>query len=235
MADVTGGGPKELLTLGHRTVLERVIDEAIRAGADETVIISSAQKPEIAEAVDAWSAGPFREACLRVVNQPAPRGLGDAVLWPETVGDALVLLGDCAYHGGSPLERMARLLYRGIDGCIAVEEAPEEEIGRYGICDVDDMGTIRRVIEKPRPDETSSRWAIAARYCFGARLMAALREWHADYSVEHPVGEFSLTPGFQWAIAQGFELKAVALQPGQARVDCGTPEEYQAARRMGWD
>jgi hypothetical protein len=49
------------------------------------------------------------------------------------------------------------------------------------------------------------------------------------------VKEISLAALLQRGIAEGFEIKAVALQPDQSRVDCGTPEEYAEARRLPWD
>jgi hypothetical protein len=43
-----------------------------------------------------------------------------------------------------------------------------------------------------------------------------------------------MTPVFQYAISEGFDLKAVPMMPGQKRVDCGSPEEYNAARWLDW-
>lgn len=231
MAALTGGMPKELVTLGRRTVLERVIDEAMHADVDEIVIVSSPAKPAIQTAVEEWSAGKFREARLRVAFQSEPRGLADAVFAADVEDDVLVLLGDCVFNGGSPVERMSNLVYRGIDGCIAVENVPDADVSRYGICEVNDMGSISRIIEKPNPTETDSRWAVAARYAFSARVLARM----AEIAQEITGPDLPLTPLITQAIAEGADLKAVALQPGMDRVDCGTPEEYQAARRMPWD
>lgn len=236
MAPLTQGRPKELLSLGRRSILERVIDEGIRAGADETIVVSSARKPEIEAAITEWNRGPFREARVRVVEQAEMRGLGDAVLGTCDVSDeVLVLLGDCVYFGESPAERMASLVYRGVDGCIAVESVSDDEVSRYGICEVDEMGTIRGILEKPQPDETSSRWAVAARYAFGAPAFAAMRHWFPCERERRSSGEISLTAGIQHAIREGFELKAVALHGTQERLDCGTPEEYLQTRGRPWD
>lgn len=231
MAAITGGGPKELLRLGHQTVLERVIEEAIDADADGVIVVSSPQKPQIEAAVRSWCEGRFREANLRVAYQAAPHGLADAVLAAGvTEEDALILLGDCVFAGESPATRMSHLLYRGIDGCIAVETVPDEEVQRYGICEVDGMGSIRRIVEKPRPEEIASRWAVAARFGFGVKWMARLAEVYDEERRDNPTGEISLSVLLQRLIPEGMDLKAVALQPGQERVDCGTPEEYAVAR-----
>jgi dTDP-glucose pyrophosphorylase len=236
MAALTGGEPKELLPLGRQSVLERVIDEAVRAGADETVVVSSARKPGIEKAINEWSQGRFREAKVRVVNQSTPRGLADALMSaPDIEDEVLILLGDCVFEGSSPAERMATLLYRGGDGCVAVETVSDDEVSRYGICEIDEMGAIRRIVEKPRPEDIASRWAVAARYAFSSPLFSRLREWFDEASRDCPESEITLTALVQTAIENGFDIKAVALQPDQARVDCGTPEEYAAARRLAWD
>ncbi|AIE87995.1 sugar phosphate nucleotidyltransferase [Fimbriimonas ginsengisoli] len=232
MAAVTGGAPKELLPLGRRAVLRRIVDEAIAAGADEVVVVSSPKKPQIEAALADWQSE--IQIPLRVAYQQSPRGLGDAIFCAEPEGDTLILLGDCVYDGGSPSDRMATLVYRGIDGCIAVETVPDEEVSRYGICQVDEMGGIRDILEKPQPHETTSRWAVAARYAFTGPVMDHLGEIFSQISAARPVGEISLTDLLRPAIQSGVDLKAVALQPGQARVDCGTPEEYAQALRLSW-
>jgi UTP-glucose-1-phosphate uridylyltransferase len=226
MASVTGGAPKELLKLGHRTILARVAEEAREAGADEVVVVNSPDKPAIDEAA--------REVDARVVYQPVMRGLGHAIALGSNEQDALVLLGDCVFAGGPPTGRMANLLLMGLDGAIAVEEVPEEEVHRYGIAEIDAMGTITSIREKPRPDETDSRYAVAGRYAFSARFLAFLRDY-VEHHLPRRDNEINVTEAIAAAIAQGMEFKAVALQPGQQRVDCGTPEEYAEARRLTWD
>jgi dTDP-glucose pyrophosphorylase len=234
MAALTGGAPKELLPLGHRSVLRRVIDEAISAETDEVVVVSSHAKPQIEEIVTEWrrDTGDVR---LRVAYQSSPLGLADALFAAEVEDDVLVLLGDCVYRGGSPVDRMATLVFRGMDGCIAVEQVPDEETRRYGICEIDDMGGIRRIVEKPAPDETSSRWAVAARYAFAAPVLGHLEELYLAARLQQPTGEVNLSGLMHQAIQNGVDLKAIALQPGQERVDCGTPEEYAEAHRLPWD
>lgn len=224
MAQITHGRPKELLSLGRRSVLQRIVDEALEADADEVIVISSPQKPELDEAA-------LSIPKVRVVHQTEPRGLADAVLTVESEDDVLVMLGDCAFHGGSPSPRMATLVFRGIDGCIAVEEVSDDEVSRYGICEVDGMGSIRRILEKPSPMDTSSRHAVAARFAFTPGVWSHLRQIYAELGGPP---DLPLTPILQRAIDTGVELKAVAVQPGQTRADCGTPEEYASARRLDW-
>jgi UTP-glucose-1-phosphate uridylyltransferase len=129
---------------------------------------------------------------------------------------------------------MANLLYRGIDACISVEHVSDDEVSRYGIVEVDQFtGGIERILEKPSPTETDSRWAVAARFAFSKPAMGFLMDF---ISATHIVGrEITLSDVVAEAIARGQDIRAVPLQPEQVRVDCGSPEEYMQARRLFWD
>jgi UTP-glucose-1-phosphate uridylyltransferase len=236
MLSVTLGASKELLMLGTRTVLSRIIDEAREAGLDGGVVVTSPTKLDIAASVDGWSQRQFADFPLRVAYQEDPKGLGHAVWAAGVEDDALVLAGDVVFTGGSPCERMANLIFRGIDGCVAVEPVEESQMHLYGIVELDDItGSIKRILEKPQPEGTESRWAVASRWAFSKVAMQLIN----DYS-QNPVRlamprEINLTEIINLAIEQGMEFKAVALQPGQDRVDCGSAEEYKAAMRLRWD
>lgn len=236
MLSTTGGSPKELLPLGSKPVLARIVDECISAGVDEVVIVNSREKPEIDRAVADWIAASPRDVPIRIAYQDEPRGIAYAVACAEVDDDALVLAGDVVFSGGSPTERMANLVYRGIDGCVAVEPVEERLVGQYGIIEIDEAsGSILRILEKPSPSETPSRWAVASRWAFSKRTMTLLADLCGLPSLSPSGKEFFLTDIIATAIREGLEFKAVAVQPGQSRVDCGGPGEYAAARRMSWD
>ncbi|HWD38841.1 MAG TPA: sugar phosphate nucleotidyltransferase [Fimbriimonas sp.] len=224
---ITHGAPKELLRLGSKTVLQRVVDEAREAEVQRIVVVSAPNKPALSLAAT--------ELGAEVMLQEQMLGLGDAIACAGVVDEALILYGDCVFEGPAPSFRMAELIRRGIDGCIAVESVDDEGTKQYGIVEVgESTGQIQRLLEKPGPEGTKSRWAIAARFAFGAPLMAFLQEFRAK--AEIPEGkELSMTPVFSAAVEAGFDLKAVPLQPGTKRIDCGSPEEYAAARWLQWD
>ena len=224
MKSVTGGGPKELLPLGGAPTIARVIGEARRAGIERIVVVSSPDKPQLDEFL--------KEYPVEIVHQTAMRGLADALACTDVEDDVVVLLGDGAYLGESPVPRMAELLEKGIDGAVAVEPTDDAGTLRYGIVEIDEWrGGILGIREKPGPEATASRWAVAGRYALSRRLLAFLGERVAAFSDS---GELGMTPVLNAAIAEGFDLKAVALQADARRVDVGTPEEYAAALRLPW-
>jgi UTP-glucose-1-phosphate uridylyltransferase len=230
MNSVTRGAPKELLPLGKGTVLGRIVLEAL-ASAERVVVVNSRRKP----AIDAFVETLHNER-VKIAYQDVPRGLLDAVCRSGVDDDAVVMLGDTVFRGHSPIERMAELIARGIDGVIAVEPIATDLIDQYGIVEVDEgTGAVKKLLEKPKCSETSSRLAIAARYAFSRPLLAFLTEQctkHADCGDE---GEIGLTEGLAKAIVAGFDIKAVCLQPDQERIDCGSAVEYRNAQEIHWD
>ena len=134
------------------------------------------------------------------------------------------------------MDRMASLLHRGIGGCVAVEQVPDDQMHLYGIAEINPRnGAIERILEKPNPNETTSRWAVAARYALNVSLMAELADFCLDPIRQSQPGELSLTEFLNLAIQAGRDIRAVPLQEGQQRVDCGSPEEYALALRESWD
>jgi dTDP-glucose pyrophosphorylase len=226
MQVVTGGKPKELLPLGRGTVLDQILKEA-RTVAERVIVVNAPDKPEI----ESWAAMNGVEHMI----QPARDGFADAVALTNVEDDAVILLGDCPYHGGSPLERMANIVYKGIDGAIAVETVPDESVRRYGIVEVNDWGGIDRIREKPKLEETESRWAIAARYAFSIGAMAEIRRITSEFKHERPGTEVGLSEVMQRMIDLGLDIKAVPLSPEQHRADCGSPEEYESSQSLLWE
>jgi dTDP-glucose pyrophosphorylase len=233
MQGVTGGAPKELLPLGSKPVLFRVLEEARLCDPDEIVVITSEAKTEMNEALEQWIRGPFADLPIRVEYQRKQNGAAPAVALAEVEDDAVILFGDSVYWPESPVQRMSNLVFRGIEGCIAVEQVGDADVSRYGIAEIDEAtGRILRLLEKPAPNETKSRWAVAGRIALGRSLMEALN--HAGDTWGGP-GELAVPHVLARAIAEGADVRAIAAQEDQQRVDCGSPEEYALALRQPWD
>jgi len=223
MLEITGGRAKELLPLGGRAVIERVIAEA-RIVSERVIVVASPQKLDLIVRVEQLGA--------EVAIQSEMKGFAHAIGCAGVEGDMIVLLGDCAINGESPVERMANLLHKGIDGAIALQEVSEGEVSLYGIAEIGDLGGIRRIVEKPTVADAPSRFAICARYAFAGPLTAFINQ-AAD--VWDGPGELGLTPILNAAIQMGFDIKAVPLPPDSKRADVGSPEQYQEARWWAWE
>ncbi len=226
MAEVTHGKSKELLPLGTRTVVDRILIEALSSGAEGVMLVNHPDKHDL----DAW----VREQdSVSLAYQREQRGLAHAISCACAVEDVLIQLGDTVYRGNSPAPRLVGAL-SSFDGAIAVESVTDAEVHMYGIVEFDENGMILRILEKPHIDETSSRWAVAARYVLCGRLMRELPVW-LETQLGSTEKEVPLTPFLNHCIKQGNRLLAVPLLENEQRTDCGSPEEYREARSKSWD
>ncbi|MFI5386884.1 MAG: sugar phosphate nucleotidyltransferase, partial [Fimbriimonadales bacterium] len=162
------------------------------------------------------------------VVQDRVTGLAPAVVLVAHLEPALVLLPDTIFFPLSPTSRIAKALSRGFDISIAVGQVDDESVSRYGIVEWNEQsGRISRILEKPRPGQTPSRWAIAARFGLSARTMLFVRERVRERAGgEH---EIDLPPILSEAIAAGYTALAVPLESGEQRLDCGNPDGYRHA------
>lgn len=196
--------PKEMLPLVDKPVIQWVVEEAVASGITDILLVISRSKRAIEEH---FNAVPELEAQLQAkgrtseletlralqgmarihfVWQPKMAGLGDAILQArEHVGDEpfAVLLGDSVVTtpDGTPVtRRLADVVEREGGSAVALQEVPEEKVGRYGIVGGDELGggviRARTFVEKPKPEEAPSRWAVSARYVLSASIFETLSE-----------------------------------------------------------
>lgn len=220
MQAITQGGAKEMVPLGSQPAIEAILTEA-RTVSDDIVVVSAERKTDLNHYLAARG--------VSIKFQADARGLADAILRVEFRPEVAVLLPDAWFPQESPLPRMANLVGMGIDAVLAVETVPDDQVSQYGIAEINDRGAITRLVEKPQPSETASRYAVAGRYAFGPAFLS----FFGEYATERPdqPGEFGLTEVIQAAIEAGLDVKAVALQTDQPRIDIGDPAGYRAARQ----
>jgi UTP--glucose-1-phosphate uridylyltransferase len=183
--------PKELLPIGDTPTLQLVIDEALGAGIEHIVVVSSRNKPAVEqyfapspELLDALEASGKTALAARVrsigsdwratiVYQDNPRGLGHAVgCAAEAIGDEpfAVMLPDELMGDSSLLAHMNGVCASTGGSVVALKEVPHEDVSRYGVIDpsgpVDEDGVvpIRDLVEKPSVDEAPSDLVIIGRY-----------------------------------------------------------------------
>jgi UTP--glucose-1-phosphate uridylyltransferase len=183
--------PKELLPIGDTPALQLVIDEALGAGIDHVVIVSSKGKPAIEayfepspEVIETLEASGRTELADRirgigadwrvtVVHQDAPKGLGHAVgCAAEAVGNQpfAVLLPDELMGDSSLLAHMNGICVSTGGSVVGLKEVPDEEVSSYGVIDpagpVDGDGVvaIRDMVEKPPRESAPSNLIIIGRY-----------------------------------------------------------------------
>ena len=148
--------PKEMLPVGAKPAIQLIVEEALAAGADEVVIVTSPDKPSLKRHFDpdpVWHARcakkPEIDAELTHLEeigrriswtyQTEQKGLGHAVLQAAdilrgTSEPVLILLGDALVSGKAPSPAMAAIS-RAFGGAsvVGLEEVPLKKVSRYGV------------------------------------------------------------------------------------------------------
>ena len=220
--------PKEMLPVGARPAIALIVDEAIEAGADEVVIITSPEKPLLKK----WFELNPPKAPVVWVDQLEQHGLGHAVLQAaEHFGaesePVLILLGDALVSGGNASSAMMEISKaNGGASVIGCEEVPRERVSRYGIMKssseiAEAFFKLADIIEKPAVEEAPSNLAVAGRYLLDPAVFRYLKDQTAGVG-----GEIQLTDAIRRMLAE----KTVFgyIYPGH-RHDIGNPSGYLKA------
>ncbi len=195
--------PKEMLTIVDAPIILYVVEEAIRAGIEDIVLIAGRGKHAIEDFFDTSYELEDRLAkdgklnlldrLTRIrdmanvisIRQKQALGLGHAVLCGKPIiGNEpfAVLLGDEITMGFDGEPNVTAQLVESFENTqlstVAVMKVEEKDVSKYGIADVDESNPelfrVHSLIEKPKPTETKSRWALPGRYVFSARLLEIL-------------------------------------------------------------
>ncbi len=238
--------PKEMLPIVDVPTIQLVVEEAVRAGARQVVVINGRHKQEIenhfdyAVELEQNLREKGKEATLREmeaitesvslisVRQKRPLGLGHAVLCGrDVVGEEpfAVLLGDDLIDdgGGEPgIGQLARVYEETGAGAVAVMEVPPGSEHMYGIVDGEEVQDgrirIRDMVEKPSPGTAPTRLAVIGRYVLPPEIWPMLESTEPGHG-----GEIQLTDA----------LRELAAGPGLygVRVD---GERHDAGDKLGF-
>ncbi len=172
----------------------------------------------------------IRASTIVWVNQPEPRGFGDAVLHAERLVDDVEFL----VHAGDTLifsqgEAVHSRLFRAhaarkSEATLTVQKIRDPR--QYGVAEVQNAARgsldVLRVVEKPaRP---ASKLAIMPLYVFTPAIFDALKA-----TAPGKGGEIQLTDAIQRLLETGHSVQAVKLRADDVRLDIGSPETYWEA------
>ena len=244
----TKASPKEMLPVVDKPLIQYAVEEALAAGASRLVFITGASKRAIedhfdsdqeleallesqgkSELVDTLrSVLPSYASCI-YIRQPAPLGLGHAVLCalPAVNNEPFfVHLADDLIQGDPPcLKQMADVYAAKRASVLGVEQVPRKDTDRYGIVEIEadrsHTGRIRSIVEKPKPDVAPSTLAVVGRYVLTPSIFE-----HLERIGRGAGGEIQLTDG----IASLMREEAIyAYRFTGKRYDCGSKLGYLQA------
>ncbi|PUA31218.1 MAG: hypothetical protein B9J98_07100 [Candidatus Terraquivivens tikiterensis] len=158
------------------------------------------------------------------VNQPEPRGFGDAVLAARPVIDGPFLLhaGDTYIisKGDEHLKRLFDVHKRfNADATLLIQYV--EDPRAYGVVEGDEVSegvTLVRSLEE-KPERPKTNLAIMPIYIFDSVIFKAL-----EVTKPGKGGEIQLTDAIQKLVDWGLKVYAVRLRPDEQRLDIGTPQ-----------
>ncbi len=234
--------PKEMLPIVDKPLIQYAVDEAVEAGCDTLVFVTNRYKHSVADYFDkAYEleqklerAGKYEQLeLIRNVLPPGVRavfvtqaealGLGHAVLCAKPViGDepfAVLLPDDLIWsRGDGALKQMADRAQATGSSVIAVQDVPREQTGSYGIVATDafdgQAGRIKRIVEKPNPDEAPSNLAVVGRYILDPSIFELL-----ETTGQGTGGEIQLTDAIESLLSR---KPVEAFRFHGTRFDCGT-------------
>lgn len=245
----TKASAKEMLPIVDKPLIQYAVQEAISAGADELIFITGRSKNSIMDHFDkayeleAELEQRGKTQLLEMVQEILPPGitciyirqaealgLGHAVLcaWPA-VGDEdfSVILADDLIDGKLRpcLTQMQRVYQEYGTSVIATQRVPKEETRAYGIVETQPvgpgLGEIRRIVEKPRPEDAPSNLAVVGRYILTPRIFKLL-----ERTARGAGGEIQLTDAISAMIQ---EQTVLAYEFEGTRYDCGSKLGYLKA------
>jgi len=233
--------PKEMLPLYDRTLLDLILDEFEEAGIRDVIIITSRRKKVLEDYLDReveletvfthegktkhLSAIRPRQLNISFIRQQEMKGTGHALLllkpWIKDEPFVVAYPDDIVLHTPGVSTQLFQAYQRHPANYLVVREE-HNHISRYGVIDGSQEGDlirVKRIVEKPRPEEAPSHWVSIGRYLFEPRLFSLLEEGWA----KHTTGEFYHIDAINTLAREG-AMQALPLQG--TMLDTGEPESY---------
>lgn len=239
--------PKEMLTIVDAPIILYVVEEAIKAGIEDIVLIAGRGKHaiedffdmsyELEDKLERDGKSKLLERVTKVrdaaniisIRQKHALGLGHAVhCGLPIVGKEpfAVLLGDEITMEANGEANVTSQLVKSFEetgtSTISIMKVSEKDVSKYGIAEVEEKSSgffkVTSLVEKPKPSETTSRWALPGRYVFDNAIMDLLT--NAKPSLN---GEIQLTDSMK-VLCQQKGLNAMTF----------SADRYDAGDKLGY-
>ena len=171
---------------------------------------------------------PSYASCI-YIRQPAPLGLGHAVLCAQPAVGAepffVHLADDLIRSEVACLAQMADVYDAKRASVLGVEVVPRQDTEKYGIVEVEadrsDTSRVKSIVEKPKPSAAPSNLAVVGRYVLSPAIFG-----HLERIGRGAGGEIQLTDGIA---ALMHEEAVYAYRFKGKRYDCGSKLGYLQA------
>jgi glucose-1-phosphate thymidylyltransferase len=221
---ITHTGPKQLIPVANKPVLQHAIEDLRDAGITEIgIVLGNTGREEVQKFVGDGSQFGVE---VTYIIQGDPLGIAHAVgCARDFVGDEdfVVYLGDNILR--QPIKPLIDSFNKGeYAGGIALQQV--DNPGQFGVVDRDEDGNVIELVEKP--DDPPSDVAIIGIYVLSPLVFDAIEEITPSWR-----NELEITDVFQWLIDHGELIDAHTVEGWWK--DTGKPKDIRAANRLVLD
>lgn len=244
---ITKAMPKEMLPIVDKPVIQYVVEDAVSAGIEDIVIVTSSQKRSIEDHFDhSWELETIlkdagKEDLLKeitniaqlanfiYIRQKGAKGTLPAIQSGyHAIGNSpfLVLFGDDFFEASpSRCHQLIEVFEKYRAPILAAFETQDpEHTKRFGYVDGKEIEpgviAVSQIIEKPGPQNVPSSYAVVSGYVFTPIFMA-----YADSTPPLENGEYSYTNTIDLMVKDNQPVYAVKIKNGRY-YDCGNKLDY---------
>ena len=227
----TKAQPKEMLPLVDKPVIQYAVEEAVAAGIEQVIIVTSSQKRAIEDHFDlSYELEHLLEEKGDIEMLRQIRHITDLaqVSYVRQKEPFAVILSDDVVIGERPcIGQLVHAYNETHSSVVAVMEVPNADTDRYGVIAGEPvegglnhgrLHKVTRLVEKPTPADAPSNLAIIGRYVLTPKIFDKL-----ESTPRGAGGEIQLTDALEALMQEqavyGYEFEGT-------RYDCGTT--------MGW-
>lgn len=240
--------PKEMLPIIDKPLIEYAVEEAVDAGIEEIIFVTSHTKIAIENHFDSnfeleekllisgkndfislINPDKFKNIRFTYVRQKSQRGLGDAIAHAShLVNDdafAVLLADDLIFSKVSCLQQLIDIHNNTNSSVIGVNEVPKADISKYGVIspsdeEGDDIKIID-IVEKPDASIAPSNLAVVGRYVLDSDIFEYLKRVEEDAS-----SEIQLTDAIKLMLK---DKDILGCKYEGVKFDCGSKKGFVAA------
>ena len=240
--------PKEMLPIIDKPLIEYAVEEAVDAGIEEIIFVTSHTKIAIENHFDSnfeleekllisgkndfislINPEKFKNIRFTYVRQKSQRGLGDAIAHAShLVNDdafAVLLADDLIFSKVSCLQQLIDIHNNTNSSVIGINEVPKADISKYGVIspsdEEDDHIKIKDIVEKPDASIAPSNLAVVGRYVLDSDIFEYLKKVEEDSS-----SEIQLTDAIKLMLK---DKDILGCKYEGIKFDCGSKKGFVAA------
>jgi len=238
--------PKEMLPIIDKPLIEYAVEEAVSAGIEEIIFVTSHTKIAIENHFDSnfeleeklLNSGKddfiplinpekFKNIKFTYVRQKSQRGLGDAIAHAShLINDsafAVLLADDLIFSETSCLQQLIDIHKNTSSSVIGINEVPKSDVSKYGVIKVNEDSELKiiDIVEKPDISNAPSNLAVVGRYILESDIFNYLKIVQEDSS-----NEIQLTDAIKLMLHDKdvFGCKYIGT-----KFDCGSKKGFVAA------